>query len=235
MIDNVVREQLPRFAGPLLALYTRLGWTPNHVSALGFAIALVASLAVASGYGWVALALWWVSRAADGTDGLFARHSGQQSDFGAYLDIVLDMASYGAMVLGFAFAWPAFQVQWMAMLFLYILCITSALALGAEETRLGLAPRDDRGLRLGAGLAEGGETGIAYSVFLLFPGQLAITTTLWVIVLVTTVVARTVLAMRTLAPGRPGDPAPSSSTSSTPKGRTSRGEPTATADDSPKV
>jgi len=230
MIDNVVRAQLPRFAGPLLALYTRLGWTPNHVSVVGFSIALAASCAVALGYGWVALGLWWVSRAADGTDGLYARHSGQQSDFGAYLDIVLDMASYGSMVLGFAVAAPAFQVQWMAMLFLYILCITSALALGAEEQRLGLAPRDDRGLRLGAGLAEGGETGIAYSVFLLFPEHLAMTTTLWVIVLATTVVARTALARRSLAPMPLAEPQ-----SPPPGPPTSRGEPTATAEDSRKV
>jgi phosphatidylglycerophosphate synthase len=232
MIDNVVREQLPRFAGPLLALYTRLGWTPNHVSVLGLVIALAASGSVALGHGWVALGLWWVSRLADGTDGLFARHSGQQSDFGAYLDIVLDMASYGAMVLGFAVAAPDFYVQWMAMLFLYILCITSALALGAEETRLGLAPRDDRGLRLGAGLAEGGETGIAYSVFLLFPEQMAVTTTLWVIVLATTVVARTALAMRSLAPPSPAEPPPALPTWGAPR---SRGEPTAMEEDSREV
>ena len=220
MIDNAFRTLLPRFAGPLLSFYTRLGWTPNHVSTLGFAIALLASAAVALHFWWVALALWWVSRLADGTDGLYARDSGQTSDFGAYLDIVLDMASYGAMVLGFAFAAPAFQAQWLAMLFLYILCIASALALGMQEAKRELAPRDDRGLRLGAGLAEGGETGIAYSVFLLFPNDLSITTTVWVAILAVTVIARTVLALRTLGP-----PAHSSF----------RGEPTSKDSESRKV
>ena len=189
---------MPRFAGPLLAIYTRLGWTPNHVSALGFGIALAASFAVAMGHEWVALTLWWVSRAADGTDGVFARATGQESDFGAYLDIVLDMAAYGAMVLGFAVAWPALQLEWMLMLFLYILCIASALALGMQEAKRALPARDDRGLRLGAGLAEGGETGIAYSIFLLFPAQLALTTPLWVAILAITIVARSILAYRSL-------------------------------------
>lgn len=190
---------MPRFAGPLLAIYTRLGWTPNHVSALGFGIALAASFAVAMGHEWVALTLWWVSRAADGTDGVFARATGQESDFGAYLDIVLDMAAYGAMVLGFAVAWPALQLEWMLMLFLYILCIASALALGMQEAKRALPARDDRGLRLGAGLAEGGETGIAYSIFLLFPAQLPLTTPLWVAILAITIVARSILADRSLA------------------------------------
>ena len=200
MIDNLFRARLPRFCGPLLALYKRLGWTPNQVSALGFAIAVFASLAVAFHLWVLAFVLWWLSRLADGTDGLLARESGLASDFGAYLDIVLDMAAYGAMVLGFAYAAPEFIPRWMAMLFLYILCIASALALGMQEESRGVAPRDDRGLRLGAGLAEGGETGIAYSVFLFFPDQLLLTTSAWVVVLAITVVARSMLAWRILRP-----------------------------------
>lgn len=200
MIDNAVRAQMPRFVGPLLVLYARLGWTPNHVSLLGFVIALAASAAVAADLGYVALGLWWVSRLADGTDGIYARKTGQESDFGAYFDIVLDMAAYGVMVLGFAVASPEFQAQWMAMLFFYVLCIASALALGMQETKRALPPRDERGLRLGAGLAEGGETGIAYSVFLVFPDALGVSTTIWVVILGLTVVARTALAWRELAP-----------------------------------
>lgn len=207
MIDNAFRTLLPRFVGPLLALYGRLGWTPNHVSALGFLVALFASAAVALQFWWAALLLWWLSRLADGTDGLYARETGQESEFGAYLDIVLDMAAYGAMVLGFSIAAPEFQMQWMAMLFLYILCITSALSLGMQETKLSITPRDNRGLRLGAGLAEGGETGIAYSIFLLFPGSLGISTTIWVGVLMLTVITRSLLAHRSLRPAPSGGPA----------------------------
>ena len=200
MIDDAFRAILPRFAGPILSLYGRLGWTPNHVTALGFGIALLASAAVATHFWWAALGLWWLSRLADGTDGVYARASGQESEFGAYFDIVLDMASYGAMVLAFAVAAPAYQAQWMAMLFLYILCIATALSLGAQEAKRSVEPRDNRGLRLGAGLAEGGETGIAYSLFLLFPSYLATSTTIWVVILAVTVIARSFLAYRILRP-----------------------------------
>ena len=198
MIDNAFRALLPGFVAPVLALYARLGVTPNQVSALGFVIAICASVAVALDFWGLAFALWWLSRLADGTDGLWARQSGLESNFGAYLDIVLDMAAYGAMVLGFAYAAPEFQLRWMAILFLYVLCITSALALGMQEAKQAMTPRDDRGLRLGAGLAEGGETGIAYSLFLLLPDYLWLSTGVWVVVLATTVLARTVLAFRTL-------------------------------------
>ncbi len=91
MIDNAFRALLPRFVSPLIALYGRLGWTPNHVSVLGFALAGLAALAVAQGFWGLALGLWWVSRLADGTDGIYARASGQESDFGAYFDMLLDI------------------------------------------------------------------------------------------------------------------------------------------------
>ncbi len=214
MIDNAFRTIVPRFAGPLLTLYRRLGWTPDHVSLAGFVLALFAAAAVAAKEPVWGIGLWWCSRLADGTDGVYARASGQESDFGAYLDIVLDMAAYGAMVLAFGIAWPAFQPQWTGMLFLYVLCIASALALGMQEAKRAFPPRDDRGLRLGAGLAEGGETGMAYTVFLLFPNHLALTTWVWIAILATTVLARTLLARRLLTPERgkagPGDAEPSS-------------------------
>ena len=103
------------------------------------------------------------------------------------------------MVVAFDRVHPELHAQWVAILFLYVLCITSALALGMGESAQDRPPRDDRGLRLGAGLAEGGETGIAYTLFLLFPTQLPLLTTLWIVVLATTVVARTILARRLLA------------------------------------
>ena len=227
VIDNAFRARLPGFVAPLLALYARLGLTPNQVSVLGFVIAILASVAVALGFGWLAFLLWWLSRLADGTDGVWAREAGLESDFGAYLDVVLDMAAYGAMVLGFAYAAPEFQLRWMAMLFLYVVCITSALALGMQEAKQSMPPRDNRGLRLGAGLAEGGETGIAYSLFLLLPGYLWLTTGVWVAVLATTVIARTLLAFRSL--GSEGSAKSESPKSESPKSES----PAVATDESP--
>ncbi len=214
MIDNAFRGLLPRFVRPIVAFYGRMGWTPNQVSVLGFVVALLAATAVALQANGLAIGLWWLSRLIDGTDGIHARESGQASDFGAYLDIVLDMAAYGAMVLGFAVAVPGLQGAWMVMLFLYVLCIASALSLGMQEARRALPPRDDRGLRLGAGLAEGGETGIAYTAFLLLPDHLDPLVTIWIGVLATTVVARTVLAARTLRSVPVRQPAPAGAVAS---------------------
>ncbi len=199
MIDNSFRAVLPRYVGPLLRLYARVGLTPNGVSILAFVLAAVAGIFILAGWPLAAIAAWWIGRLFDGTDGIYARETGRSSSFGAYFDIVLDMAAYSLVVLALDQVHPELHDRWFLILFLYVLCITSALALGVEEASLDVPPRDDRGLRLGAGLAEGGETGIAYTLFLLFPGQLGILTGLWIVVLATTVAARTMLARRLLA------------------------------------
>ncbi len=115
------------------------------------------------------------------------------------MDIVGDMAAYSLMVFGFLWRYPEQKWAWVAMLFFYVLCISSALALGALCDKRGVASDDNRGLRLGAGLAEGGETGIAYTMFLLMPQAIGALSGLWLTVLAVTILARTVLAKRPLS------------------------------------
>lgn len=199
MIDNPFRQVLPRYVGPLIRLYAHVGLTPNGVSVLGFVLASVAGAFILMEWPLAAVAAWWMGRLFDGTDGIYARETGRSSSFGAYFDIVLDMAAYSLVVLALDHVHPEWHDRWLVILFLYVLSITSALALGAQETIQDVPRRDDRGLRLGAGLAEGGETGIAYTLFLLFPSSLGVLTALWILVLATSVALRTLLARKIFA------------------------------------
>lgn len=199
MIDAPFRTILPRFVAPLLRWYERIGATPNQITAAGFVLACIAALFTSLGWHILAIIIWWLSRLLDGTDGIYARASNQVSDFGGYLDIVLDMASYSVMVLGLAAYWPQWTVAWSLVLMLYVLCITSALAFGALESKSGAAvSTDNRSLRLSAGLAEGGETGLAYTAFLMGHAAMPVLLILWIAVLIWTVVARSWLAYRCL-------------------------------------
>jgi phosphatidylglycerophosphate synthase len=197
MIDGPARNVLPRFVTPLIAFYRRCGITPNQLTVVGFVIGAAAAICVAKGYALAAIAVWWLGRLLDGTDGILARDLGRVSDFGGYLDITLDMAAYSLMILGFYLWQPQFAVGWILTLILYVLAITSALSLGALERARGDAS-DNRSLMLAAGLAEGGETGICYTLMLLVPSFIDILLPLWIAVLVVTLVARTRLAWRVL-------------------------------------
>ena len=133
MIDDSFRQILPRFTRPLVRLYARLGLSPNAVSCLGFALAAISALFILQGWALPAIGCWWLGRLLDGTDGIYARQTERATSFGAYLDIVLDMASYSLVVLALDSVHPELHVSWMWILFLYVLCIASALALGPRR------------------------------------------------------------------------------------------------------
>ena len=198
MIDNHFRPHLPKFTRSLIKFYKFIGITPNQITLLALAVSFVAAYLVATKFFLPALGLWWVGRLFDGTDGIFARETNQTTPYGAFLDILCDMASYSIMIIGFSFAFPEMQLTWIVIIMLYVLCITGALALGSFEDKKSQIKKDNRGLRLAAGIAEGGETGIAYSVFLLFSGHISILANIWVGILVSTILARTLLAKKEL-------------------------------------
>ena len=202
MIDNYVRERIPTLIKPLIRLFQFCRLTPNGVSIVAAVIGLMSAYMVSQGFGWTAALVWWFSRIFDAADGIYARHTGQTSPFGSYLDITLDMMAYSAMILAFAAKHPEITWLWMIILFFYVLCGASALSLGSVSQELHLKKRDNRGLRLGAGLAEAGETGIAYTLFLLFPQWIEQLALVWIFVLALTVLLRTILAKKILTPER---------------------------------
>ena len=196
MIDNPFRKWLAQRARLILLTCQTIGVTPNIVTLGSLFFAIVASFTCSFGFDLLSILLWWFSRLLDSADGILARHTGNSTVFGAYLDILCDMASYSFMVIAMSFRFPNMAPAWLAVLCLYVLCITSALGLGSLQNDLKIPPDDNRGLRLGAGLIEGGETGIAYTVFLLFPHWIHIWVPMWVALLVVTVLFRTLLAYK---------------------------------------
>lgn len=198
MIDQPFRNWLSNKVSTLLWIYRTLHLTPNAITMAGLLVATLAAYFCAQGEHLLAGITWWLSRIFDGTDGIYARFLGQSSLFGAYLDIVCDMAAYALMILGFAWRHPHLQWHWIIIMSLYVLCIASALALGSLSSQANIPNDDNRGLRFGAGLAEGGETGIAYTLFLIFPEHLNVLLPSWIGILLITVISRSLLARRLL-------------------------------------
>ena len=198
MIDNIFRERFERLVRPGLGIIQLLKLSPNQITVSALLISLVAAFYVSYGYLYLALALWWLSRSLDGLDGIYARYSGQESLFGSYLDICSDMLAYSSIIYAFALFEPRLSSLSMAILIMYVMSICSALSLGSLEKDFGLEKRDNRGLRFGAGLCEGGETGAMYTLFCLFPAYLDKLMFIWLLLLILSVALRSVLAYRVL-------------------------------------
>jgi phosphatidylglycerophosphate synthase len=171
-LKQVVNPALDRVAERL----AQAGATPDGVTLAGFALALAAFAAIATGWLWAGLALILASRACDGLDGAVARKTGA-SDFGGFLDIVLDFAFYGLIPLAFAFLDPAANAVAAAVLLLsFYVNGASFLAYAIIAAKRGLATevRGPKSIFFTTGLAEAGETLAVFALFCLVPQHFAV-------------------------------------------------------------
>ncbi|PKO04216.1 MAG: CDP-alcohol phosphatidyltransferase [Chloroflexi bacterium HGW-Chloroflexi-3] len=164
-----IMEPLAR--GPLRSI------SPNAISVSACAVSVGAGVAAWQGQNGLSLGLWYLNRFLDGLDGTVARVNHKQSDFGGYLDIVLDMVAYVSIPLGLAFASKDLTVFITLTLLFASFYINSAawmmLAANLEKRNIGAKTRGElTSVTMPTAIIEGGEAVIIYSLFLIFPGWL---------------------------------------------------------------
>ncbi len=94
-MDNTsFSDKLRKLTHPLLLpsarLLGRLGFTPNMLSLIGMGAYVVAALVLAAGRPGLCAAILILFGPLDVLDGTLARDTGQESDYGAFLDATLD-------------------------------------------------------------------------------------------------------------------------------------------------
>lgn len=199
MFDEPFRNRFESWVQPLVHPLARRGVTPTHVTVAAFLVALLAAMLIATGRPLTGLAAWVVSRVGDGLDGVLARGSARANPFGGYLDITLDMTAYAAIVVGFAVAYPALSLAWIAVLTGYIIVVTATLALSDAARQAGRQVSDtNRTFQFMPALTEAGETSVMYGLWVTFPQQLPWLVWVWVAALAVTALQRTYLAWRLL-------------------------------------
>ncbi|MBA4116387.1 MAG: CDP-alcohol phosphatidyltransferase family protein [Rubrobacter sp.] len=178
MLDEELREG----AKPLYKLTTRVlaerGVTGNTLTGVGLGIGALCLVAIAFGLNTVALILWLLNRLLDGLDGEVARLRGESSKFGAFVDIVADFFVYGGFLVALAIQHPDARLALVALFFAYYLNGTVFLALSGILERLKREQLTERGLHFRRSLAEGFETILVGTLFLLLPGY--VSTIAWV-------------------------------------------------------
>lgn len=173
MFDRVLRALKDRLLAPLARLLGS-SVTPNFISIVAFLFGMSSAVAAYSARDGLALVFWLLNRVLDGLDGTHARVHERQTDFGGYLDIVLDFTVYAAipsaLVLGSesrelaapgVFLLSTFFVN--AASLMYLAAILERRALGAasqgELTTVTMPP----------GLIAGAETVLFFALFLALP------------------------------------------------------------------
>lgn len=211
MLDRAVRAALSRPLDAITAAIDRRWVTPDRITVAGLLIGVASAVAAALQLWWPALALWLVSRIADGLDGTLARRrraapggsaAAGGSEAGGFLDITADFVVYGATVLGVAIgATSGFDAPWwpfLAVLFAYYVNGTAFLAFSSIAERTGRTIDDGRSLSFLGRIAEGTETIAVHALWLILPfwsWQIAIG---WCLFVAVSAVQRIVVGYRSL-------------------------------------
>lgn len=181
MLDRSLRSMLARPLEAVAAALDRPGITPDGLTLTGLALGVASAVAAGFQLWWVALALWLVSRVADGLDGTLARRrrrraSGEAasvSHAGGFLDITADFVVYGATVVGVAVgATTGYDAPWwpfLAVLLAYYVNGTAFLAFSSIAERSGRTIDDGRSLSFLGRIAEGAETIAVHALWLILP------------------------------------------------------------------
>lgn len=202
MLDGAARKWFnPALERTGRALASR-GVSANAVTLAGFALGMFAALLIAFHQFWPALALIGLSRLADGLDGAVARAT-TKTDFGGYLDIVLDFAFYGMVPLAFVIADPAANAIAGAVLLVSFYVNGAsflAFAILAERHGLQTTARGEKSLFFSTGLAEASETILVFAAMCAWPSAFPVLAWLFAALTFYTALSRIILTAGSFAP-----------------------------------
>ena len=166
------REQLrgalrSYFEEPGARLFHALGFSPNSITLLGFAVCVVSAYLVASGWLIWGGVVFLAGSILDLMDGALARLTGQGTPFGALLDSVFDRLGEAALFVGLGIYalrgdhsgdYRAFFITALLLALIFSQGVSYLRARGeglGVFTRAGLMTRTERVILLGAGLLLG--------------------------------------------------------------------------------
>lgn len=199
MLDRHALALLQPLFARVAAGLARAGVHADAVSWTGFGLGVAAAGAIVAQAwlaGWVLIVL---SRLADGLDGELARHRGEASARGAFLDITLDFLFYALIPLAFAWADPAANALAAATLLAAFIGTGSsflAYAVLAERHGLRSAAYPRKGFYYLGGLTEAGETLICFSLMCAWPQHFSLWALGFAALCALTIVSRVVAGWR---------------------------------------
>lgn len=190
MLDIQLRPLKDRLFDPLCAVVPR-SVTPGQLTLAAFAAGIASCIAAANGLPFCAVAFWIANRSLDCLDGAVARHRGESSDLGGFLDLMGDFIIYSAIPISCVSSLPVInstsgvQRRWLAVAVVeatfhinnFVLFFVAALtekhkaAASREDVthRLGSKAKELTSLSMKPALVEGAESAAIFTLMLAQP------------------------------------------------------------------
>lgn len=180
MIDKYLRPVKEKLFIPGARIIGKY-FTPDQISIIAFIFGLLSCVLIIFNHLYIALAFWLLNRIIDGLDGTVARISNRQTDWGGYLDIMLDFIIYALIPISLAFCvndGTIIFITLSVMLGVFYINSASWMYLSAVMEKRDLKPKkmaaetDLTSIIMPTGLIEGSETILLYTLFFFFPNFL---------------------------------------------------------------
>lgn len=197
MLDRTLRPLIDRPLNAAGRGIARAGVSANAVTLAGLVTGLAAAAAIALEHYALGFAIIVLNRILDGLDGAVAR-AVAPTDFGGYLDIIVDYVFYGSVPFAFALAVPSENaLPAAALLASFCLTGTSFLAFAAIAANRGLTTSayGRKSFFYSRGLVEGTETIACFLLMAALPGYFPEIAWIFAALCVLTALQRSMLAM----------------------------------------
>ena len=177
MIDKYLRPVKEKLLFPFAKRIGKL-LSPNQITVIAFLFGLMCIALIILKHPLVALSFWLINRIIDGLDGTVARISNKQTDWGGYIDIMLDFVIYAAIPICFTVSYgkgPLVYTALVVMLAVFYINSASWMYLSALLVKRDFHNKTGQltSITMPAGLIEGTETIILYTIMFFYPGPLA--------------------------------------------------------------
>ncbi len=174
MFDAKLRPLIDRGVDPIGRWLAGVGVNANQVTIAGAVFGLLAFIFIAVDLAFLGIWMIILNRLADGVDGAVARASGQ-TDFGGYLDLVLDFIFYSGIPLAFAIANPdnALAACFLCVSFMGTASSFLGVAILAAKHDIQTDIRGKKAFYYLGGLTEGSETILLFCVMAIWPSYFA--------------------------------------------------------------
>ena len=168
IVSADLRTRVRSLAEPIARGFGRLGLTPNHLTFIGFAVAIAAAVGAALQSWLLAGFLVLFGSVFDLFDGALARATGRVTKLGAFYDSVFDRWGEGVIYVGIA--WGALEFGLVHPIIVSVTALAAAFMVsytrakaeglgftpGTDMAAVGMAPREVRIAILTIGLIVSG-------------------------------------------------------------------------------
>ncbi len=195
MFDDYLRKLKDRLIEPIAQRMSNIA--PTTLTFIGLIVGIASAVSAYFGLYFWSLVFWLINRSLDGLDGLVARVHNKQNDFGGYIDTLSDFVVYAALPIGIVMGRPT-PNRYIALIaafaffyintasWMYLAAILEKIATRDPETKTTIV--------MPSGLIGGFETIVFFSVFIIYPAQIALLLHIYTALVVFTILQRVVWA-----------------------------------------